>query len=359
MSVHNVCLKLAATVCISVFLISCQPQSQSTTVEFRVPVTVAEVGMATVEDVIVTTGTVRAAETITLTVKTDGLLQIATGKNGKLAEGDHVKAGDLIANITGEDARLATNMRVAEKKLEVARENLVASSLLFKDKLVSVDRHGRDKTAFEDAKHAYEISLHSENRNKIITPISGVILQLARNNGQLMANGQLVMPGQTIAQIAPMDPLVADVDLVGKDIARVQVGMVARSAYHAWQDRRFAGRVLRLSPTINETTRAMRAEVEINNEAGLLRPGMFVKVSLIAQKRENVLVVPRRSLTQRGGRRVVFVVNGQRAEQREVELGLGDDEFVEIRKGLEVGDRVVVLGLQTLSDQMPIRVTGS
>jgi multidrug efflux pump subunit AcrA (membrane-fusion protein) len=63
-------------------------------------------------------------------------------------------------------------------------------------------------------------------------------------------------------------------------------------------------------------------------------------------------------LTERGGRRVVFVIEGQRAVQREVVLGLGDDDIVEVRSGLELGDSVVVLGLETLTDQMPVRVTG-
>ena len=54
----------------------------------------------------------------------------------------------------------------------------------------------------------------------------------------------------------------------------------------------------------------------------------------------------------------MFVLRGQRVEQRSVEVGLGDDERVEIRAGVEPGDRVVVRGLETLTDQMLVRVTG-
>lgn len=343
----------------SVLFAACQPNNNASQVEFKVPVIVAKVDVKTVEDIITTSGTVRAAETITLEVMTSGLLQIANGENGRLAEGDHVYAGDLIANITGEDVRLAANMRAAQERIKVAKKNLEVTTILLKKNLVSVSEHGSNKTAFEDAKHEYERSLHSEARNKIITPIDGVILSLARSSGQPMANGQLVSAGQSIAQIAPLDILIVDVDLIGRDIARVKKGLIARATYHAWENRDFEGQLLRLSPTLDERTRALRAEVEIDNREGFLRPGMYIEVSLIAEKRENVPVIPRRALTQRGGLRVVFVAKGNRVEQRKVELGLSDDDFIEVRKGVEVGESVVVQGLETLADQMPIRVTGS
>ena len=97
--------------------------------------------------------------------------------------------------------------------------------------------------------------------------------------------------------------------------------------------------------------------MEIDNAEYRLRPGMFVEVTLIGERRENVAVVPRSAVTDRGGRRVVFVLASQRVVMREVTLGLGDDAFVEVRRGLETGERVVVRGLETLTDQMLVRVT--
>jgi multidrug efflux pump subunit AcrA (membrane-fusion protein) len=99
--------------------------------------------------------------------------------------------------------------------------------------------------------------------------------------------------------------------------------------------------------------------VEVANPDGRLKPGMFVEVTLIAERREGVPVVPREAVTERGGRKVVFVVKGQRVEQRDVGLGLGDDEIVEIRDGVEVGERIVVRGLETLTDKTRVRVSGA
>ncbi|MEX2963284.1 efflux RND transporter periplasmic adaptor subunit [Microbulbifer sp. TYP-18] len=341
-------------------LCACQPPADPEVVDFKVPVNVSEVQVSTVQEVLKTTGTVRAPEVISLTVLTPGLLQLGIGENGRLAEGDSVKAGDVVASVTGEEVRLAAALQVAREKLSVARKNLEVTSSLYDKKLVTVEDYGRAKTVYEDAKLAYEQSIHIDSRNQIVTPIDGVILSLVRDRqDRVMADGQMLDAGQVVAQIAPLDTLVVDIDLVSRDIGRVHPGLEAWASYHAWPEQKFSGRVLRMAPTLDERTRALRAEVAIDNQAGLMRPGMFVEVSVVVEQRENVPVVPRQALAQRGGRRVVFVVEGGRAIRREVELGIGDDHVVEVIKGVSAGDRVVSFGLETLADQMPVRVVGN
>jgi len=135
--------------------------------------------------------------------------------------------------------------------------------------------------------------------------------------------------------------------------------MPARVRHSAWEDHDFEGSLVRLAPSLDSVTRTLRADVAVDNPEGRLRPGMFVEVTLIAERREEVPVVPRDAVTERGGVKVVFVLNGTRVVRREVVLGLGDDEQVEVRKGVEVGERVVVRGMETLIDGTRVRVTGA
>ena len=342
-------------------LFACDTSVNEQNVEFRVPVSVEEVGTATIEDQITTTGTLRTTEAVTLDVLMNGRLAINQGPAGRLyAEGDVVHTGDEIARIVGEDVRLAARMAAAKTHYDAARTEVEAKQKLFDKKMISETDFQKLKDTYEEAKLELEKARHTQDRNLLVTPIDGVILKLARDDqGQLMANGQLVNPGQMVAQIAPLDVLIADVDLVGKDIALAKTGLEARARYQAWDEREFSGKVLRLAPIIDPKTRALRAEVQIENHDGLLRPGMFVEVTIIGARHENVPVVPRRALTDRGGRRVVFVLKGQRVVRQEVTLGLGNDELVEVKEGVQPGDRVVVRGLETLTDQMHVRVTGS
>jgi RND family efflux transporter MFP subunit len=339
---------------------ACAPQAEDGTVEFRVPVTVKEVGVATLEDRIVTTGTLRPSELVSLSALDAGVLEINEHSSGRrFAEGDPVRAGDEIARIVGEDVRIAARMAAARRSFEGAETELGATRSLFERGLINQIAVDKAEKAYEEEKLEFERSRRTQQRNRLVTPISGVILALARNqDGQLLANGQLVSPGQIVVQVAPLHPLVADVELVGGDIAAAAVDLEARAHYHAWPREQFPGKVLRLAPTVDQRTRALRVEVEIDNHMQRLRPGMFVEVTLVGERRENVPVVPRSAVADRGGRPVVFVMRQQYVEQQAVELGLHDDERVEVRAGVTQGDLVVVSGLETLTDKMPVRVMG-
>ena len=354
-------LMLAVT---ALLLSACSPQEEVTEIEFQVPVAVEEVVNDTVESKIVTSGNLRAPEIETLTALVAGTLQISDTitddlKTRQLAEGDAVSAGDEIAFISGEDLRLEVGRESIQQRYNSTRLDYESSRMLNEQGLLNLSDLNKAQATMEEAKLALERSQNTERRAHLVSSIDGIVLKLARDaNGQLMTNGQLVAPGLEIAQIAPLDELIADIDLVGRDgLALVQVGQEARIAHHAWADQGFSGSVLRIAPTVNEQTRALRAEVLIDNTSGVLRPGMFVEVTLIVERRENVPVVPRRAITERGGRSVAFVLRGQRVARVDVTLGLGDDDRIEIRNGLAAGDRVVVRGLETLTDQMPVRVT--
>jgi RND family efflux transporter MFP subunit len=341
--------------------VACGAGGKEQEVEFLVPVAAAEVGTGVVEDQVVATGTLRATEVVTLPVETGGVLAIAEGRSGRrLGEGDRVRAGQTVAEITGEDVRLAARTAATRQRFDSARLDYEATKRLFDEGLITETELRKAETALEEARLEYDRSRHTESRNRLITPIDGVILSLARDaQGRPLASGQLVAPGFVVATVAPTESLIADVDLVGSDIARVREGLPARVRHHAWKGKTFDGNVIRLAPTIDPVSRALRAEVEVDNRQGLLRPGMFVEVTVIGERRTGVLVVPREAVTDRGGKKVVFVLNGPRVSRREISLGLGDDSIVEVREGLEPGERIVIRGLETLTDQTRVRVTGS
>jgi RND family efflux transporter MFP subunit len=339
----------------------CAPQNTPPQIEFRVPVFAREVGTGDVEDNIVATGTLRAPESVSLRTETAGTLLMGRRADGRaLAEGDRIQAGTLIAEVTGEDVRLAARTDSTFSRYETARKDHDSKKRLFDAGLLSDLDFRQLQTTLADAKIEWERSLLTESRSRLVSPISGVILRLARDEQNLpLGDGQLVAQGYVVAQIAPTDALIADVDLIGLDLSRARAGLPARVRHHAWDDQDFDGRVLRLAPTLDPQTRTLRAEVLVKNPGRKLRPGMFVEVTMIAERREGVAVVPREAVTERGGTKVVFVLNGQRVARRDVVLGLGNDELVEVTSGVETGERVVVRGIETLTDGTRVRTSGT
>lgn len=341
-------------------LASCAPPAAAPEVEFRIPVEVAEVVAATVEDRVVATGTLRAREIVRLTIETPGHLQVARDEAGdRLGEGSQVTAGQLIAQVTGEDARIHARIAATRQAMRAAEAQLARRRELFAARLASEEELQQAEERLAAARLNYDRSALNAAKATLKTPIPGTILRLARGaDHQPMADGQLVAAGFVAAEIAALDQLIADVDLIGPELAKVRPGQTVRIRHYAFDATALAGRVIRLSPTMDPVKRTFRAEVAVDNTAMTLRPGMFVEVTVVVERRPDVSVVPRQAVASRGGRDVVFLLDGQRVNRRDVRLGLGDDEIVQVLDGLTASDRVVVRGLETLVDGTRVRVIG-
>ena len=339
----------------------CGAGSAPTAVEFRIPVEVDEVVTDVVEDRIVTTGTLRTRESVILRVETPGFLVLARDAAGvRLAEGSTVTQGQLVADITGEDARLAAGLEATARHAETAEQEMKRRQGLFEKGLIPEEDVRRAEATYEDALHNFELSQRTAEKTRMTTPIAGVVLELARDeDGFPVADGQTVQPGFEVARIAPIGRLIADIDLVGPELARVRPGQAVQIRHYAFEGIAIDGTILRLSPSMDPQTHTFRAEVDVDNSRGFLRPGMFVEAAIIAERRTDVAVVPRDAVTERAGRSVVFVIDGQRAVRRNVSLGLGDDDQVEVREGVEPGERIIVRGLETLTDGTRVRVVGT
>ncbi len=341
---------------------ACTKSNSEEAIQFRVPVSVKEVKVGTVEDRIVATGSLRTSESLSLTVETGGILHIETNPRSgrRLAEGDSVSAGQHIATISGEEIRLAARSEATRRRYETARRDFESKKRLFEEGLIPEQELSQAEASLAESQVEVERSQFTESRTGLESPIAGVLLRLARDTrDRPLADGQRVTAGFSVAEIAPLSPLIADIDLVGPDASRVRVDQEVRLRHHGWKGKTFHGRVLRIAPSLDPVTRAFRVEIEIKNKEGQLKPGMFVEATIIVERHIEVPIIPRRALTERSGKKVVFVLKGQRVSQRELHLGLGDDEIVEVRGGLEVGEKIVTKGLETLADNSQVRVTGS
>jgi membrane fusion protein (multidrug efflux system) len=113
---------------------------------------------------------------------------------------------------------------------------------------------------------------------------------------------------------------------------------------------------LRISPTVDPESRTADVEIQVENKAHRLKPGMFARVNLIVQKRDGVLLLSKDSLLEKNGPPKVFVHDNGKASIREVALGLEGDLYVEILKGLQEDEEVIAAGQYDLKDGMPVKV---
>jgi len=177
---------------------------------------------------------------------------------------------------------------------------------------------------------------------QVISPISGTILDLP------VKVGQVVSPGTMLAQVGSDSQLEVKTELLSDDLGRVKTGQTTQITAPILGDRALTGPVSKIYPRAHEKTSALgiiqrRVPVIIAlNQAANLQPGYEVRVAIETLRKEDVILLPRESirLTEDGHYRVL-VVNEGRIEERLIEIGEKNQQWVEVTKGIKVGETVV------------------
>jgi HlyD family secretion protein len=180
-------------------------------------------------------------------------------------------------------------------------------------------------------------------------PVSGMAASLA------VDPGDSVTPSTRLVQLLRISPAEVAFSVPEQEMGRIRPGMEAAVRVDALPERTFSGRVSRTGPVLSPETRTATVRVEVPNGDFSLRPGMTARVELVLVRRERTVTVPIHAVVEQGGGRVVFVVEEGVARARAVVLGVSDGEWVEVVRGVRVGEAVVVAGQEVLRDGMPVR----
>lgn len=185
-------------------------------------------------------------------------------------------------------------------------------------------------------------SLENEEPRRNVTlrsPVEGVVLE------KMARTGQRFMPGEPLYQVAGLESVWLVANVFEQDLPAVTPGTPARATLDAYPGRTFSGRVAFISPTLETSTRTLAVRIELPNPQGLLKPGLYGRVTIDAPPLEAAVAVPTSAVLDSGTRQLVFVAHGGgRFEPREVELGAQTSGYVAILKGLEAGESVVTDG---------------
>jgi RND family efflux transporter MFP subunit len=165
------------------------------------------------------------------------------------------------------------------------------------------------------------------------------------------ANAQLL-------RIVEIDPVNAVVFVTERDYSRLTTGQPAILTTDAYPGQRFDGRIERIAPVFREATRQARVELTVANSDMLLKPGMFIRATVVLAQVADAMSVPEPAITTRDGESGIFVVNegGKSVAWRKVETGIRDNGRVQV-SGKGISGQVVVLGQHLLKDGSAITIT--
>jgi RND family efflux transporter MFP subunit len=169
--------------------------------------------------------------------------------------------------------------------------------------------------------------------------------------------------GQTVAANAPLllivelDPIVGVVYVTERDYARLNPGQPVSLTTDAYPGEQFTGRIDRIAPVFRKSTRQARVEMTIDNEQHRLKPGMFIRATVVLARVSEAAIVPEQALTIRDDRSGVFIVSedGRSVAWREVKAGIHQGGRVQV-EGQGLSGRVVTLGQQLLKDGSVITI---
>ncbi len=185
----------------------------------------------------------------------------------------------------------------------------------------------------------------------VAAPRSGVVM----NRGVTV--GTSVDPSTTLMTIADLSRVWILAEVPEASIPAVRIGLIAVLDFPASGRPAFPARVEFLYPTLTERTRTLRVRFSADNHGGALRPGLYGTVAFESEGR-TVITVPRDAVVDTGSRQHVFVATGDRFEPRVVTLGVQLADRVEVRAGLEEGERIVATGVFLLDSESRLRATG-
>ncbi len=186
----------------------------------------------------------------------------------------------------------------------------------------------------------------------VLAPMSGYVAERTADVGEYISPST---PNSKIATIVRTSTLRVRIDISEQDIAKVATGQGVSVQTTAWPERKFAGVIVRISPSLNATARTLTVEAEIQNVDGLLKPGQFATVRITQSKPEPAVMVPARAIRTVGDTNSVFVVKDGIAREQFVQLGLLENDMIQIKSGVVEGDAVVTSDLSQLTDGVFVR----
>lgn len=264
-------------------------------------------------------------------------------------EGDRVEAGQVLAMIDAERPQL--EVRRAEALLRKLEAELARSKELYERKLVAADLYEKIRYDVATQRAVYDMAELELSYTNITATISGVVAQ------RMAKVGNLIQINSPLFRIVDTSRLEATLNVPERELSTMRVGAPVKVQLDALAGAVFEGRIDRISPVVDAGSGTFRVICAFAPDARL-RPGLFGRLSVVLDRRDDVLTVPRTALLEGESETAVYRVADGKALRTPVQVGYLAGDVAEIRAGLEAGDQVVTTGKVTLRDGAAVEVIG-
>lgn len=314
-------------------------------------VAVQTVANGDLQETVPLSGEIRPFEELHVSPDLGGRVEKILVENGK-----PVKAGDPMIVIEHERLQLAVDqseisVKRAEQDLRNKKKDFERRQILKEKKVLNekaYDEAENDyiqaQNALSAAKQALVLDRLNLERSTIRSPLSGVFV----NRSVFL--GQSVQPGMLLGKVVVLDKVYVEAKVPENRINRVKIGQRCNLENGA------SGTVAFVN-LYGDESRSFLTRILVDNAHGLLKPNMFVKGDLVVGNYVNVPLVPIAAIAGSSDQPAIFVVAGNKARLRPIEVIARQGEIACV-KGIEAGERIVIVGISGLTDGAEVAVAG-
>jgi membrane fusion protein, multidrug efflux system len=308
-----------------------------TTEKALIPVKVAVLAKTKIARTIDYTATILPFEEVNMAPSTPGRID-------KI----YVEVGDKINK--GEKLFLMDRTQLYQLELQLSSlaKDLSRLDTLLKSGSAKQQQYDQLKTQYDVTKT--NVDFMKEN-TLLNSPFAGVVTGKYFENGEMYSGSPTTQSGRpAVVTVMQINPLKVNVNISEQYYPLIKKGMKAEVVTDVYKNEKFTATVYRISPTINSATRSFNSELELRNRNDLLKPGMFVRVSMDLGEVETFVVPANTVLVQEGTNiRFVFIERNNVVERTEVILGKRfDDQLEIISSNIKEGDLLVTEGQSKL-----------
>lgn len=258
--------------------------------------------------------------------------------------------GDTL--FTFDDGKLKAFRDQAQAAFRLAQSNRSRAEELLANETISQQEYDQADATFASAEASLAAAEDNLADANIVAPFDGVM------SARTVSAGQFVARGQVLASLVQVDPMDVVFDVPGRFVAGIRQGDKVQFTTPAWPDTSFDADVVYLAPRLDEQTRTLNGKARLKNPEGLLRPGMFGQVELRVGDSLQAVVIPSASVNlSADGARVVVMGDDGRAVFRSVSLGRRQQDWIEVKDGLDAGEILVVEGHQKMGPGTRIQIS--
>jgi RND family efflux transporter MFP subunit len=258
----------------------------------------------------------------------------------------------------------------ARASVTLAQAEFARIEKLLAERVVSQSEYDQRKTAVEAARQQYESAKNGAQQQYQALQAARARVTLARKaladtvvrapftgvvGQRMVSTGDYVTKGMKVVEVVKITPLRVQLTIPEQFVKDVGVGQPMSLTVDAYPGRSFEGRVRFVSPALRADQRALVVEAVVPNAKGELKPGMFATALIQQVQKTTAVLVPATAVQTIGGTSRVFVLSGDRVEERIVTTGQPLDQQIEITGGLKRGELVASANVTQLVDGMKVR----